>query len=686
MRWLWMLALPVLCMAQEFQFRQEYGSIPVEINGWHPYQPWTGGFSKSAPEFCDINSDGIKDLFVGCFMGNIFHFEGFDSLGAYSLSFVTAKFDDLSFFAFPWNGSSTPCFGDLNGDSLYDLIVGDQNGHVHYYRNIGNPQNQNMQWVTDTLVPIGPPWCLSPTLVDIDGDSKLDIIGGWQHLTYYHNSGTLQNPSFTFVTDNFAGVNVSGNASPSFVDIDTDGDLDLFVGDENGHIWFYRNDGTPQNYNFTYVTNNYFNIDVGDYASPEFADLDGDGDYDLLVGRECHSLTNSPGDIFYYKNIGTPTNAQWQWITTNFLSLDVGQMAASATTDIDADLDRDIFIQNTGDRLSYYKNTGTLNSANFIWITDSYQNISVNDAYPKFGDLDGDGDPDLLMGEAAIPGPPGMYVFRNRGTAQNALFYLLSNNYLPGIFTQFTVTLAPALADIDADDDLDLFVGVANNNFYYFENTGSPFLPQFTMMSSNWQNVYPPNWPNGQLIPEFYDIDHDGDLDLFCGTLHGWNLLFFYRNVGTESNAQMVFEDSLFLGEGFNHFTSVDIFDIDGDGDGDFMCSTYNGGMVFFRNVTGESPVPPGPKYHPLPQRQITILPNPGNSGTTISYVLSHPQHVNLSVYNLLGSRLATLVNGLQQPGSHVASWDAKDRASGIYLVKLASPEFTTTQKVVIVK
>jgi hypothetical protein len=61
-------------------------------------------------------------------------------------------------------------------------------------------------------------------------------------------------------------------------------------------------------------------------------------------------------------------------------------------------------------------------------------------------------------------------------------------------------------------------------------------------------------------------------------------------------------------------------------------------------------------------------------------------------VYNLLGSRIATLVDGLQQPGSHVTLWDAKDRAAGIYLVRFqalsgsgATPT-TVVQKVVIVK
>jgi hypothetical protein len=108
--------------------------------------------------------------------------------------------------------------------------------------------------------------------------------------------------------------------------------------------------------------------------------------------------------------------------------------------------------------------------------------------------------------------------------------------------------------------------------------------------------------------------------------------------------------------------------------------------LVFFRNITGESPVPPDPKRPAPTHPVISVLPNPGNSGTTISYTLSHPQHVTLSVYNLLGARIATLVDGLQQPGSHAASWDAKDKASGIYLIKFSSPEFTSTQKVVITK
>jgi hypothetical protein len=180
------------------------------------------------------------------------------------------------------------------------------------------------------------------------------------------------------------------------------------------------------------------------------------------------------------------------------------------------------------------------------------------------------------------------------------------------------------------------------------------------------------------------DLDLDGKLDLLIHS--NWSThTSYYHNIGTpqQMNFQLV-TDNL-VGDSLQ-LAVVDAADIDQDGDVDLFYGQYNGGIRFFRNVTGESPVPPGPKRPAPIERMITILPNPGNSGTTISYVLSHPQHVNLSVYNLLGSRLATLVDGLQAPGSHVTSWDATWKASGIYLVRFNSPEFTTTQKVVIVK
>jgi hypothetical protein len=687
MRWLMIILivtlwlLPAPCWAQEFQFRQEFDTIPVEINGWHPFAPWVGGLSRSIPAVADIDSDSDIDLLVGDYIGNLNYFRNDGNYQNADYHFITSSFDSIRLYY-----DSNPCFKDLDGDGDLDLLISDNFPHVLFYNNIGTIYQPTLIFV-DSILTTGPPWCRAPELVDIDADGDYDLFGGsYGNISFYRNIGNSQTFNFYLNTGTFNGINVGSRAVPEFVDIDNDADMDLFVGNQSGNIYFYRNDGTPQQYNFTFVTNNYAGINVGGYASPEFADLDGDGDYDLLVGREQPGPSLSPGDIFYYQNTGTAQQAQWELVTKNYICLDAGNSANSATTDIDADADRDLFIQLAGYYLSYYKNIGSADSAIYEWITDNYQNVQVSYAYPKFGDLDSDGDPDLLMGEATIPGPPGLYLFGNRGTPQTASFSLYSSNLVPGVFTQSTVTIVPTLADIDNDNDLDLFVGVGDTHFYYFKNTGSPFLPQFTMMSGNWQNVYPSNWSSGQLIPEFYDIDNDGDLDLFCGGIRDWNQLLFYRNVGTSYNAQMVFADSTFLGEGFHVFTGVDIFDIDGDGDGDFMLSTGNGGMVFFRNITGESPVHPDPKRPAPTHPVITLLPNPGNSSIAASYELRAASKVSLKVFDITGRLTGTLFYGFQLPGTYSYTWDAAKKAAGVYLVRLEAGEKIEVSKAVVVK
>jgi hypothetical protein len=235
------LLLPTLLFAQEFEFRQEYDTIPVEIDGWHPYAPWIGGIRETNPAITDIDADGNLDFFVGQGGGTLYYFKNEGNPVYPNFNFITYQFDSIDV---GW--VSNPCFRDMDADGDYDIIIGDGQEHVYFFRNIGTPQSPNYVQVTDTLVPY-PPDNWGPELVDIDSDGDYDLFCGYYQITYYENTGTPEDFEFTLVTDNFEGITLSGRSTPEFVDIDGDSDFDLFIGERNGCFWFYRNDGDSAN-------------------------------------------------------------------------------------------------------------------------------------------------------------------------------------------------------------------------------------------------------------------------------------------------------------------------------------------------------------------------------------------------------------------------------------------------------
>ncbi|MFH1010709.1 MAG: right-handed parallel beta-helix repeat-containing protein [bacterium] len=78
--------------------------------------------------------------------------------------------------------------------------------------------------------------------------------------------------------------------------------------------------------------------------------------------------------------------------------------------------------------------------------------------------------------------------------------------------------------------------------------------------------------------------------------------------------------------------------------------------------------------------------PNPFNPTTVIRYDVPQADKVSLTIYNLLGQRVATLFDGRQAAGSHTISWDAADLPSGVYFCRMNTPEFVQTRKMLLVK
>jgi hypothetical protein len=181
----------------------------------------------------------------------------------------------------------------------------------------------------------------------------------------------------------FGTTTVSLTAHPTLADIDSDGDFDLFVGEYTGNIMYFQNTGTASAPSFTTPVANPFGITaVGSIRSPFFTDMDGDGDLDLLVGEY-------PGNFQYYQNTGTVSSPAFAAPLSNPFNLTAPNTFAFLTMgDLDADGDKDLLIGEGYGNFQYYENNAplkvtSLNASSFVKVfpnpTSDLVNITCND-------------------------------------------------------------------------------------------------------------------------------------------------------------------------------------------------------------------------------------------------------------------------------------------------------------------
>ena len=582
------ILIPSILFAQPLQFELEPEAFPAEINGWQMYSPWAGGMDATTPELCDLDSDGDYDFFTGSEINWYWYFENIGNSASPSFKYVSSYFDSLYPFSLTGVYSSID-FCDIDADGDFDAFL--CNGSIGLAINQGNNSQYNFA-PTDSLFDQNGQLLYGTHVAaaDIDADGDYDLFGGNSYagnFGYFENRGTPQDYDFYLITPSWQNIQVSGGyADPCFADLDADGDLDLLVGTGEGKIYYYENQGSAQIPQMVYVTD-YFNyIDVGEDASPELADIDDDGDLDLLVGRDAlyYASPFIQGDVFFYENVGTPQNYSFQLVTTNYITFDNINFNRPNLVDIDADEDQDLLTV-IDSHVLFYRNQGTIGNPSFVYETSTFCGITVPSISPWFCDIDADRDYDLFCGTAVIPGPPGLYLFMNQGTPQNPSYTLYSNNVVPGVFTQASAIINAVTADIDADGDWDLFASDMTGHLYFWENVGTPTQFQFQYQTNNWQNIY--IGLNQNRFFHFYDIDGDGDLDLFYALISAtseWTL-GFYRNEGTPQNANMVLESEDVFPELYIIEPAPYVIDIDGDRDGDLFVGDGYGGIRFFRNL-----------------------------------------------------------------------------------------------------
>ncbi|MHB8745256.1 MAG: FG-GAP-like repeat-containing protein [Gammaproteobacteria bacterium] len=430
-----------------------------------------------------------------------------------------------------------------------------------------------------------------PVLVDIDGDGKLDIFVGTNAGTilYFQNIGTNSKPQYverTGAANPLNGVNVSGRAAPAFVDIDGDGDYDMVLGAIDGSLSFYLNTGTktaPVFVQQTGASNPFNGVSVGTRSAPVFVDLDGDGDYDALVGAY-------DGTIRYFENTGTANNPVFTQRTgalNPFNGVDIGFSSEPAVVDIDADGDFDVFIGNKTGSIFYYENTGTRSSPVFTNRTGAANPLngirSSSDSTPTFGDINGDGTFDVLIGAATGP----VQVVTNSGSASGPLFKRV--NPLTGINAQ--VSRTPVFVDIDGDGAFDAFIGNQAGRVDYYKNVGTNLNPQFVQQTGTANPLDGVSVGTLSTVA-FVDIDGDGDYDAFVGA--GDGTIHFFKNTGTATSplfTELTGSANPLNGVNVGARAAPAFVDIDGNGVFDVCIGASDGTLHFYRNTgTATSP------------------------------------------------------------------------------------------------
>ncbi|MGB0384928.1 MAG: FG-GAP repeat domain-containing protein [Ardenticatenaceae bacterium] len=448
--------------------------------------------------------------------------------------------------------SSSVAWGDADGDGDLDLVVGNF-GTNRLYQNDGGALNSST-----ALDSTGVYSTTSVTWADMDLDDDLDLaVGNMDHVAqlYLNENGNLGTPSEL-------EADSEGVLSFALGDADNDGDLDLATGHDKQKIAYHNKNGELR---VTWVVN-----ERDRNNSVAWADFDSDGDLDLAVGSG-RRVSGQQNKIYVNQTIplGDPHYSQE---TDNSVSVAWG--------DVDLDGDLDLAVGNIG------RGSGT-DKRNKLYLNDHGQlspqsNWESNDREGTYdvawGDVDGDGDLDLMAGNASF--------FNSEcecyEAGQNKL-YLNEGGTLERtpswVSQEYSFTNSVAWADIDSDGDLDLAVG---NEPLLDEEcdclTGGQnqlYLNEHGMLSSA------ATWSSDERdftnSVAWADADGDGDLDLAVGN-DGANRLYL-NDSGTLSLAWSSTDSDNTL--------SVAWADFDADGDLDLMFGNYLTPNKLYRNEDG---------------------------------------------------------------------------------------------------
>lgn len=525
-------------------------------------------------------------------------------------------------------------------------------------------------------------------LGDIDADGDLDVISfdRVEGVKINENTGnastfTINGSEMTLPVSDW-NTSIDGISDVEVADLDQDGDLDLLVtsrlyidDEDQKKTLLIANTGTAEVPAFTlesdennpYCINEEYRIHIGD--------LDADGDFDLIM--------ESYPDMFTYYNLNVNVLEENRDLIPEFYDGIIlpYSYAPPQFVDFDGDGDLDFFAGRDDDYI-YFEQVKSSSQSKFLKREEVklpfMEDVSSNH-FLSFGDIDGDGDVDVWVFSSEYDQNTWDYndvhrLFENTGTADNPVF----EEKLDAGFDDMEDFFISSFVDIDADGDLDLFMGgwerfdwYSRLSTKYFENTGDDHL-EFTEKSGYNDNpligVTEINFPGLEYAYlAFTDLDNDGDYDVVFTGYYG--KIHFLENIGTATKAQFVdhTNESPFWGIFTGYYGTVSMADVDGDGDDDLFTHHYYGKLTTYYENTSNSKTGL-PKNHK--NRSLELFPNPVVNELTVEF----PGNVEGPLdYQILSIEGRSVQNGELQNQSSFDQYiiNTESLHSGYYLLKI---------------
>jgi Secretion system C-terminal sorting domain/FG-GAP-like repeat len=673
--------------------------VTDEVNGSPVYRYLYNGASLFPPDLryraalVDYDQDGKNDLF--CYgTGGMTVYKNVGNAGT-GLQWQLFKQNLESNYIGDYNNlyianSDIPALVDVEGDGDLDVLTFHIGGErLEYHQN----QSMELYGIPDSLEFVLQNECWGHFRED--PNSSTVILNDTQSPCGVGN-GNIPDPlrdAPAKETDSaFVELNRHAGSTLLALDMNNNDVLDLVLGDvASPNLVLLMNGGSAPNTNSAMVSqdinfpSNTTPATIQLFPASFYVDVNHDNVKDLIVGANARTISQNEASVTYYENLGQNNQPNFFFRTKSFLQeemIEHGLGSIPVMFDQNGDGKRDLLVSNffrykptLNKECAFlvYRNTGTASEPQFSYLDDDFLSLTTQSfglrSIPTFGDLDNDGDEDLIIGMEN--GMVNRYT-NTAGAGNNVAFGpaapLNDNN---GVQISVTAYAAPQLFDLDDDGLLDLVVGNKTGEIAYYRNTGTASNAVFTLIDDTLGDVDVAATPDGYAIPHFFRVNDTTHLFLgaYDGRLHYYDDIDGHLDPGSSFNLV----SAAYRGIDVGLYSSFWVEDIDGDGLLNLFVGQDLGGLHHMEADPLSTASLDETNAEP---QQWLLAPNPAKEEVTI-YAFGHSKQAQVAVYSMLGELvLETTVQG-------TSSLDISGFGKGMYVVTLVTDNRRETLRLV---